>query len=114
LGFYIPAKALGFAANIPPNPLVPNILFYETLTVTSEVSWAAALHNPPRRLLVYTDSLDSMKMFHSLCAHDGYNKLLPLVVEQLMTKRMSLRVCHVAGINNPIADTLSHGLFNIA
>ncbi|KIJ34231.1 hypothetical protein M422DRAFT_182388 [Sphaerobolus stellatus SS14] len=107
LGFYIPAKALGFTSNIPPNPLVPNILFYETLTVTSTVAWAAALQFPPCRLLIYTDSLDIVEMFHSLCAQEGYNELLLFMVELLMSKRISLRVCRVAGTNNSIADAIS-------
>ncbi|KIJ29248.1 hypothetical protein M422DRAFT_187699, partial [Sphaerobolus stellatus SS14] len=114
LGFYVPAKYLGFTCNIPTNPLIPNILFYETLTTTSTVTWATALPFPPRRLLVYTDSLDSMEMFHSLRAKDGYNELLLLVVQQLMANRMSLRVCHVTGANNTIANALSRGLFNLA
>ncbi|KIJ28303.1 hypothetical protein M422DRAFT_105483, partial [Sphaerobolus stellatus SS14] len=114
LGFYTPAKCLGFASNIPANPLIPNILFYKTLTVASAVTWAAALPFPPCRLLIYTDSLDSVEMFHSLRAKDGYNELLLLVVQQLMTCRISLRVCHVAGANNTIADALSRGLFDLA
>ncbi|KIJ24645.1 hypothetical protein M422DRAFT_194440 [Sphaerobolus stellatus SS14] len=114
LGFYVPAKALGFASNIPPNPLIPNILFYEALTVVSAVAWAAALPKPPRRLLVYTDSLDSVEMFHSLRAKDGYNELLLLVVDLLMSNRISLRVCHVAGTYNSIADAISRGLFDLA
>ncbi|KIJ32985.1 hypothetical protein M422DRAFT_82381, partial [Sphaerobolus stellatus SS14] len=112
--FYVPAKSLGFASGIPSNPLISNILFYEALTVASAIAWAAALTSPPRRLLVYTDSLDTVEMFHSLRAKDGYNELLLFAVELLMQKRISLRVCHVAGSNNTVADTISRGLFSLA
>ncbi|KIJ32236.1 hypothetical protein M422DRAFT_184860, partial [Sphaerobolus stellatus SS14] len=113
LGFYVPARNLGFASGIPTNPLVSNILFYEALTVASAIAWATALPTPPRRLLVYTDSLDTVEMFHSLRAKEGYNDLLLFVVELLMDRRISLRVCHVAGSNNPVADSLSCGLFDL-
>ncbi|KIJ43077.1 hypothetical protein M422DRAFT_170302 [Sphaerobolus stellatus SS14] len=114
IGFYVPSKVLGFASNIPPNPLVTNILFYEMLAVASAVAWAAELPKPPRHLFVYTDSLDTVEMFHSLRAGEGYNELLLFIVELLLTKRISLRVCHVAGINNPLADAISRGLFDVA
>ncbi|KIJ50207.1 hypothetical protein M422DRAFT_98070, partial [Sphaerobolus stellatus SS14] len=114
LGFYIPAKALGFTSNILPNPLVPNILSYEKLTVASAVAWAAALQFPPHCLLIYTDLLDIVEMFHSLCEWEGYNELLLFVVELLMSKRISLRVCHVAGTNSSVADTISCRLFDVA
>ncbi|KIJ32474.1 hypothetical protein M422DRAFT_184433, partial [Sphaerobolus stellatus SS14] len=114
LEFYVPAKSLGFASGIPSNPLISNILFYEALTVASAIAWAAALTSPPRRLLVYTDSLDTVEMFHSLRAKDGYNELLLFAVELLMQKRISLQVCHIASSNNTVADTISRGLFSLA
>ncbi|KIJ34019.1 hypothetical protein M422DRAFT_182672 [Sphaerobolus stellatus SS14] len=113
MGFYVPSKVLGFASNIPLNPLVANILFYEMLAVTSAVAWAAECPKPPHHLLVYTDSLDTVEMFHSLRAGEGYNELLLFIVELLLTKRISLRVCHVAGINDPVADAISRGLFDV-
>ncbi|KIJ36428.1 hypothetical protein M422DRAFT_179448, partial [Sphaerobolus stellatus SS14] len=105
---------LGFASNIPPNPLVANILFYEMLAVASAVAWAAELSKPPHHLLVYTNSLDTVEMFHSLRAGEGYNELLLFVVELLLSKRISLHMCHVAGINNPMVDAISRGLFDVA
>ncbi|KIJ39559.1 hypothetical protein M422DRAFT_174987 [Sphaerobolus stellatus SS14] len=114
LGFYVPSKLLGFASSIPPNALIPNILFYESLTVASAVAWATELHPPQRRLLVYTDLLDSDEMFHSLRAGEGYNELLLFVTERLIDQHISLRVCHVAGVNNPVADAISRGLFQLA
>ncbi|KIJ50802.1 hypothetical protein M422DRAFT_158801 [Sphaerobolus stellatus SS14] len=113
LGFYVPAKYLSFASNIPTNPLIPDILFYETFTVASAVAWAATLPFSLHCLLIYTDLLDSMEMFHSLRAKDSYNELLLLVVQQLMANRILLHVCHVASANNTIADTLSRGFFNL-
>ncbi|KIJ36430.1 hypothetical protein M422DRAFT_179365, partial [Sphaerobolus stellatus SS14] len=66
------------------------------------------------RLLVYSDSLDFVEMFHSLRAREGYNELLLFVTALLIDNRISLRVCHVAGVNNPVADALSRALFDLA
>ncbi|KIJ37824.1 hypothetical protein M422DRAFT_259694 [Sphaerobolus stellatus SS14] len=82
LGFYIPTKALSFASNISPNPLILNILFYEALTIASAMAWAANLPVPPCHLLVYTNSLDTVELFHSLRVKDRYNKLLLFVVPE--------------------------------
>ncbi|KIJ53333.1 hypothetical protein M422DRAFT_155327, partial [Sphaerobolus stellatus SS14] len=64
-------------------------------------------------LLVYSDSLNSVEMFHSLCTHKGYNKLFLFFTGLLIDNRISLHVCHVVGVNNPVADTLSRALFNL-
>ncbi|KIJ29979.1 hypothetical protein M422DRAFT_81480, partial [Sphaerobolus stellatus SS14] len=112
LGFYIPSKLLGFAFDIPTNALTLNILFYEALTVASTVAWATELSPPPCHVLVYTDSLDSIKMFHSLHTHEGYNELLLFVAGLLLDKQISLRFCHVSGVYIPVASTLSRTLFD--
>ncbi|KIJ43641.1 hypothetical protein M422DRAFT_83286, partial [Sphaerobolus stellatus SS14] len=114
LGFFIPKRRLGFATDIPANALIPNIFFYEAMTIASAVAWAAELSPPPRRLLVYSDSLDSVEMFHSLRVREGYNELLLFVAGLLIDNRISLRVCHVAGVNDPVADALSRALFDLA
>ncbi|KIJ53095.1 hypothetical protein M422DRAFT_155460 [Sphaerobolus stellatus SS14] len=107
MGFYVPSKNLGYASRIPPNPLIQNIFFYEMLTVASAVGWAAECPKVPRRLLLYTDSMNTVEMFYSMRAGEGYNGLLLFVVELLISKHISLRVCHMSGINNPVADTIS-------
>ncbi|KIJ53334.1 hypothetical protein M422DRAFT_242477 [Sphaerobolus stellatus SS14] len=47
LGFYIPKHCLGFTSSIPANTLIPNIFFYEALTIASAIPWAAKLSPPP-------------------------------------------------------------------
>ena len=114
LGFYIPRTHHGFAASVPTGYPIHNIVFFETLCVASAVSWASTLLRPPRRLLIYTDSLDSVELFHSLKAEAGYNDLLLFVVQILMDKHIQLRVFHIPGVENTVADALSRGLFDSA
>jgi len=114
LGFWIPSLLLGFHSQVPQFAAIPNILFYEAVTVASAIAWVADRPRRPRRLLLYTDSLDSVEMFHSLCAKPGYNDILLFVVKTVMDSRMSHRVRHIAGSLNVVADALSRGLLHVA
>jgi hypothetical protein len=53
-------------------------------------------------------------MFGSLKARDGYNFLLLSLVRVLMATHISLRVFHVPGSHNTVADTLSRSMFEVA
>jgi len=53
-------------------------------------------------------------MFHSLKATTGYNKLLFLAIRLLITNHISLRIFHIAGTENIVADALSRSLFETA
>ncbi|KIM83057.1 hypothetical protein PILCRDRAFT_88310 [Piloderma croceum F 1598] len=43
-----------------------NIFFLELVTILSAVHYAASLPHPPRKLVIFTDSLDSVGVFNSL------------------------------------------------
>jgi len=60
LGFYTLARQLGFYAATFLKVSIPTILFYKGLTV------AAAQTPPPHWLLLFTDSLGTVHMCHSL------------------------------------------------
>jgi hypothetical protein len=118
LGFWIPQLLLGFFGQgpdeYPPNlQKTGSIFFLEALCVLSALNWASTLPTLPTRLLIYTDSINTADMFSSLRAEPGYNDILMAAVEILLDKQFSLRVFHVAGKDNTIADALSRSYFDV-
>jgi hypothetical protein len=104
----------GFYAEIPPNDPNSTIFFYEAVCVVMALIWHADRAKPPPRLAIYTDNLNTVQMFHSLKARSQYNSLLKFVVSILIYTKISLRVLHVPGAHNIVADAISRQLFDVA
>ncbi|KAF8585603.1 hypothetical protein K439DRAFT_1615876 [Ramaria rubella] len=83
------------------------------LAVVSALAWASQLASPPHRLLIHSDSLNTIEMFHSLKALEGYNDLLLYAMRILLLSRISLRVAHISGKDNTVADALSCMLLDV-
>jgi hypothetical protein len=121
LGFWVPARRLGFYADgavpYPPNLRLNeetgSIFYLEALTVLSAIFWVGTLARKPHRLLVYTDSMNTVDMFNSMRAEPGYNTILMEAVDTLIDIGVSLRVFHISGEENSIADALSRSMFDI-
>jgi hypothetical protein len=120
LGFWVPSQGLGFFADgpepsaYPPNLRHPGSIFYlEALCILAAILWSASLNPPPKRLLIYTDSINSADMFNTMRANPGYNDILMTAVEALIDNAISLRVYHIAGEENTIADALSRSYFDL-
>ena len=82
------------------------ITFYETLAVLSVLS---RRFPPESSIVIYTDNFSAVAMFNSFRALPEYNCLLKASVDILHTKKFCLKVLHVAGQNNEVADALSRG-----
>jgi hypothetical protein len=113
MGFYCSSLHVGFCSPLPDAAPIHSIFYYEALCVVSALLWALQLPTPPRRLLIYTDSMNTVEMFHSLKALDGYNNPLLVAVGILIRSHTSLRVFHIPGAENIIADALSRMLLHI-
>lgn len=116
MGFWSPQLERGFTSAKPSAPMQveDNIFWYEALTVAAAVQWAASLPSPPHRLTVYTDNLNSVQMFNSLHGRDIYNDILRFVCGIMTSSSMDIRVCHIPGTYNVIADALSRDLLDLA
>jgi hypothetical protein len=107
LGFFFQRSREGFQCNIPQCPPKDTIFYFEALAVVSVVEAVTRLPTIPARLLVFSDNTNTVNIFHSLRALPPYNDLLKFTVSLLVTHGMSLRVVHVPGVENSIADSLS-------
>ncbi|KAF8573783.1 hypothetical protein K439DRAFT_1374373, partial [Ramaria rubella] len=106
LGFYIPSLNFTFYSSVPHENIVCHIFFYEALCVVSALLFAAESSSPPCCLLIYTDPMDAVEMFHSLKAREGYNAILLFAVRILIHMKISLHVFHILGAENTVADAL--------
>ena len=66
------------------------------------------------RLLVRTDSMNSVHMFNSLHAKPAYNSILVSSINARITSSLDVRVYHVPGDDNSIADAISRKNFSLA
>jgi hypothetical protein len=114
LAFYVPSRALAFYTPTLENGQRRHIFFWEALAVDSVVRWATELTTQPKCVLVFTNSMNTVDIFHSLKAQQEYNPLLLFTVSLLLHSSISLRVNHIPGEQNHIADALSRALFHTA
>ena len=76
-------------------------------------------HNPcltphTAKVVIYTDNLNTVQIFNSLTCLPDYNHILHRAVNIVLSHNLNLRVLHVPGDQNIVADALSHCLFSSA
>ena len=107
LGFFFERSKEGFQCHVPNSPPKDTIFFFEALAIVSVVDAASRLPSVPSRLLIFSDNTNSVDIFHSLRSLPPYNDLLKFTVSLLIAHGISLRVAHVSGVDNGVADGLS-------
>ena len=114
LAFWFPAADFGFQHALSPDVPSPGIFFHESLAVVSALSWF--IHNVPlrpcMRIAIYSDNLNTVDMFNTLRAQPLYNPLLITAVDLLLDHGVDLRVFHIPGQDNIVADALSRFRFD--
>ncbi|KAF9516124.1 hypothetical protein BS47DRAFT_1261334, partial [Hydnum rufescens UP504] len=114
LGFWSPTHHLGFISPLDPSLPPRPIFFHKALCVLCALLWASEHPPIPRRLAIFTDSLNTVQIFRSLHADPLYNPILFLAVEVMLRANIDLRVFHVPGFDNFVADALSRLLPDVA
>ncbi|KAI0737011.1 hypothetical protein BC629DRAFT_1266660, partial [Irpex lacteus] len=116
LGFWTPhPPGYAFAADRPhaPSAVEDNIFWYEALTVLGALQWAVTLPTRFTRIAIFTDNLNTVQMFDTFRSREPYLDILLAACETLITYDVDLRVWHIPGEENVIADALSRRLFNV-
>ena len=85
-----------------------DIFFLELVAILSAVHHIAVFPHPPKKVLLWTDSLDSVAAFSSLRAAESlHNSVLLALAGILLESGIDLRIRHIPGKENTRADLLS-------
>ncbi len=117
MGFWLPKIACGFVCPTPELPDVDEIIFFfEALCVCAAIHWVAANLSPAmrKRVTIFTDNTNTVDIFNSLRASPTYNHILKSAVNVLISHAIDLRVLHIPGSENDVADALSRSQFSRA
>lgn len=107
LGFWSPTHMRGFQyLTIEGQQL--GIFFLEALAVLSALHWLLELSgSSPRYIVIYTDNTNTVDMFNTLRADPIHNPILLTAIDLLVSHNAELRVLHISGRDNIVADALS-------
>ena len=112
MGFWYPHLNIAFYA---PTPYYENpdlIFYFEALCVHSALFDAhRRTGDGEGRFLIYTDNSNTVDIFNTFRALPPYNHLLKTAVDILNHGNNDLRVLHVPGVDNAVADALSRADF---
>jgi hypothetical protein len=108
LSFFFINSRKGFQSAVPHDAPKNTIFYFEALAVVSAVDAVTRMTSVPTRLLVFSDNSNTVDIFHSLRCQPAYNDLLKFTVSLILKHGISLRVLHVPGVNNVVADRLSN------
>jgi hypothetical protein len=116
LGFWFPGLSAGFWSPVPEDPPKDTIFYFEALSVLSAILQSTSFGFPVYKLVIYTDNLNTVHMFNTFSALPSYNEILKGAVDHLLSdldNPIQLRVIHIPGHQNSVADALSRGHLHI-
>ena len=115
LGFWFPGFNAGFWSSVPEDPPKDTIFYFEALSVLSAILHSTSFGSPVSKLVIYTDNMNTVQMFNSLSALPQYNEIIKAAVDHMISdldNHIQLRVMHISGNLNTVADALSRGLLH--
>ena len=114
LGFWYPALDVGFHSPTPAHSEMTGIFYFEALCVFCALTDIARRTARGAKVVIFTDNLNTVQIFNSLACLPEYNHLLRRSVDIALANELDLRVLHVPGEQNVVADALSRCLFSVA
>ena len=114
MGFWYLVSKEGYYAPTPVNVPTNVIFYFEALCVLSALVDVQRKAPHGSKVLIYTDNANCVDIFRSLRCLPAYNNLLKAACDILISGDFSLRVLHVSGEDNIVADALSLVQFSIA
>ncbi len=117
--FWYPSPNLAFYSSTPPDNLdglvdqSGQFFYFKVLCILCALCDMCTNHTEsPSCFLIYTNNLNSVDLFSSLSALPSYNVLIHEAVNLLVNCSHDLRVLHVPGVDNSIANALSWAEFD--
>ena len=114
LAFYYPDRSAGFYAPVPNNTARDIIFYYEALAVASAYNNLKATMSHHSQIIIYTDSMNTVNMFSLLWCQPEFNPLLRHCIDIMIAKEFQVRVLHIPGEQNTVADAISRCVFHRA
>jgi hypothetical protein len=116
MGFWYPDLRVAFYSPTPAYENPDLIFYFEALCVHSALfdAYRRTQSRSTGRFLIYTDNSNTVDIFSSFRALPPYNHLLKAAVDILSSGDHDMRVLHVPGVDNAVADALSRADFQRA
>jgi hypothetical protein len=114
LAFWYPNRRQGFYSMVPISPAREIIFFYEALAVTSAIDDLRQKGTTYSKIIIYTDSMNTVDIFNSLRCQSEFNPLLRFCIDIFLRKQLNVRVLHIPGEKNEVADAISRHDFTKA
>ncbi|KAI0350282.1 hypothetical protein OH77DRAFT_1524983 [Trametes cingulata] len=112
LGIYFPWLRIGLHVPLPTDAPTGAIFFHEALAACAAIHrtryWRHA-GRTVKRLAILSDNSNTVGMFNTLRAAPVYNSILKSSVDVMLQYELQVRVDHVPGELNIVADALSRG-----
>ncbi len=116
LGIYFPWLHLGFYCDLPTGAPTGTIFFFEALAICTAIHYARVWRQAGcfvKHLAILSDNSNSVAIFNSLRTSPTYNSILKSTVDVMIDCKLDIRVDHIPGDLNVIADVLSRGKLEI-
>ena len=113
-GFWFPAQCEGFYALMPVDAVQEIIFYFEALAITCAIDNLKMRAVDYSKIILYTDSMNTVNIFNSLQCLPEFNTLLCFSVDMCLSKKLDMHVLHIPGEQNLVADTISHYNFDKA
>ena len=116
MGFWYPDLNIGFYSPTPSHEQ-PDLIFYFEALCAHSTLFDTHRQTPlgtSGRFVIYTDNSNTIDIFNTLRALPPYNHLLKSTINILNSGEHDLRVLHVSGVENTVADALSRADFHRA
>ena len=116
MGFWLPDKCIGYYSPVPKSTNDKQIFYFEALCVLSAIHHITDfLCAPPASwILIYTDNNNTIAIFNTLQCLPQYNLILINAADISIISNIHLRVLHIPGELNHIADAISCKNFSLA
>ena len=116
MGFWLPDNCVGFYSPTPEGTTDEHIFYLEALCVLSAIHYVTdTLHaSATAKILIYTDNDNTVAIFNTFRCLPHYNPILIDAAEACITSDIQLRVLHIPGDQNCVADAISRNNFSLA